>query len=1515
MRKWLLRLLTCILFVPLGTLSAQNLCTDGVLLFREDFGGNDPSDPEVISNVAAARAAVPGMSLNYTPCTSRTSGMSHGKFMLTKQGYQNGIGSSQWHLQDDHTHFGDLTRGYLLEVDGEGDNAAFYSTTIEGLCEGLKLSFTAYVANVMTWGMYVGRPGYYAYPRLKFVLTDPLTNAELATYDTGDIPFDSAFIGDNMCWQQSAEWRLIGMNFTVPSGQREVKLTIYNNTTGTTGNDFAIDDIEIRLCMTPDTIRTDTIVCDATSQILWRDSLYSIADTLRDTLRSFCGFDSIYYVLNVNTEPCEEPLCTDGTLLFREDFGGNSPDDPAVSLESVAGMSSSYNNSGNSLGSGNYTLRKEGWKNGIQWHRQDDHTYFNDKTRGYLLEVDGRGDAVPFYTKRIDGLCAGTKLTFSAYIVNVHYAGQVVWFNENGRGYVYPRMKFVLKDPTTGTELASQSTGDIQPDWSQDWVTARTNLTSAEWQLFGINFTVPAGVESIQMYIYNDVASNGPGNDFALDDIEIHLCLPPVTIAAEDTLCVDATAVMVAQFTNDGTLAEPLEYKWWYSADSVTWTEISGAVSDTLVLQAVQLADSGFYRVAVAGNGNIESVNCRAMSEPFRLTVQDCTPPESDSLCLDGVLLFREDFGGNDPNDPTISSASVQGMSSSYHRSDGYNMGSGTYMVTKKGFRNSSYPTYSLWHIQDDHTYPNDYTRGYFLEIDGRGDNQPFYNTTINNLCAGTTLTFSLYVVNVSTATQYVIYKNRGVAYAYPQLRLELTNPADGSVLATQVLDTVGYDWSLYNVSSSWQYSAQWQLMGTRFTVPEGVNAIKMTIYNSVTEYSGNDFALDDIEIRLCASPIRVVSPDTVCAGEPYLFQTEWEDNGVFGDTLTYRWWYSLDSANWTVKADSLPLRFVPQAADAGWYRVAVSAPGNLESPNCRVMSEPFRLTVSELTDSLTVASICGNETFTWYGQTFNRDTTIVDTLVNGVGCDSICTLRLTVRPRMYSDTTASLCRGDVLLWHGQRLTTDGVYRDTVVGSNGCDSVISLSLSLLEPTDSLTIASICDYETFTWYGRMFNRDTTIVDTLVNGVGCDSICTLRLTVRPRMYSDTSVTLCRGEVLLWHGQRLTTDGVYRDTVVGSNDCDSVITLHLSLLEPTGSLLKVEACDREAYLWNGRAFHRDTIVTDTLVNAVGCDSLSVLQLHMLSTLRTDTALTVCDTLLPITWHGQEIRRGGIYRDTLISRIACDSVVTLNVAVEVCYCDTLRAAATIGDVCADDDSLYIDLVYTDGLPAEYNVRFSSQAQQQGFPAEFGLPLTGHRNPLTLSAPIPHDPNDRQRYPRPDSYSVTLDVLDTCGVWRDWTLTFTVRYPSWLIVQKWDDVLALLNEDYNGGYVFSSIRWYHEGEAIASRGAHDSYIYEKPTLSFGEAYWVELTRADDGVTIPSCAVYPSLNRQGRERPASEEADWCRVYYIDGKQIAEYPLSTIHESLFRLPAGVYLLIYYNKEGELIDTEKRVQYYE
>ena len=569
----------------------------------------------------------------------------------------------------------------------------------------------------------------------------------------------------------------------------------------------------------------------------------------------------------------QEELCIDGTLLFREDFGGNDPSDPAVSSQNVPGMSSQYHNAGPSgPGSGRYTVRKEGWANGIQWHRQDDHTYPNDKTRGYLLEVDGKGGAEPFYSKTIDGLCAGSKLTFSAYVVNVHYAGQLDYF---GGSYVYPRMKFVLKDPTTGSVLAEKSTGDIQPDWRygtpETWKYARDNVLSAEWQLMGMNFTVPEGVESIQMFIYNDVERNGSGNDFALDDIEIHLCLPKPEIIGEPEVCENYANNLSAEITNDGTMAEPLEYKWWHSMDSITWTEMAGT-TNTLAFTATQKADSGWYQVSVSGAGNIESVNCRSVSAPFRLKVNECEPPTppTSELCLDGILLFREDFGGNDPNDPRVGTTPVSGMSYTQLTSDRFGvMGAGKYLVTKSGYCNGDTSVNNLpqnrrsqWHLQDDHTYPNDRTRGYLLEIDARADNAAFYQTTIERLCEGIELTFSAYVANVMTWGQYM---GRPGMYAYPRLKFVLTNPTNNSELATYDTGDIPFDSAFINDYACWQESSKWQLVGMNFTVPVGVEAIQLSIYNNVDNAIGNDFALDDIEIHLCMTPDTIRTDTTVC--------------------------------------------------------------------------------------------------------------------------------------------------------------------------------------------------------------------------------------------------------------------------------------------------------------------------------------------------------------------------------------------------------------------------------------------------------------------------------------------------------------------------------------------------------------------------------------------------------------------------------------------------------------------------
>lgn len=532
-------LLLTLLSVSAILYAQDELCTDGILLFREDFGGNDPNDP------AVGRTAVSGMSSGYSQIyklqtSDPGTNFGAGCYLVAKRGYRNSTNAnySVWHIMDDHTYFGDTTRGYFLEIDGKGSgNDVFYSTVIDGLCEGSRLTFSAYVANLTTAGQYNGwRSRNYVHPKLSFVLTHPETGAELARYNTDTISHDWSNYPKS--WRETADWQLIGMNFTVPEGIDSVRLSIRNNASGSsTGNDFALDDIEIRLCLTPDTILTDTLVCDTISRILWRDSLYQIADTLRDTIFNSCGLDSVYYLLSVQTEHCKEPLCTSGILLFREDFGGNKPEDPKISTTPVPGMSYRQvtNDALGSMGSGKYLVTKQGYCNGngtSQWHLQDDHTYFGDLTRGYFLEIDGRGDHSAFYSTTIDGLCEGIGLTFSAYVANVMTWG--MYMGSPGV-YAYPRLKFVLTNLLDNSELATYDTGDIPFDsafigdnmcWQQ----------SVEWQLVGMNFTVPNGVDQIQLTIYNNTTGSN-GNDFAIDDIEIHLCMTPDTIQKDTIVC------------------------------------------------------------------------------------------------------------------------------------------------------------------------------------------------------------------------------------------------------------------------------------------------------------------------------------------------------------------------------------------------------------------------------------------------------------------------------------------------------------------------------------------------------------------------------------------------------------------------------------------------------------------------------------------------------------------------------------------------------------------------------------------------------------------------------------------------------------------------------------------------------------------------------------------------------------------------------------------------------------------
>ena len=93
-------------------------------------------------------------------------------------------------------------------------------------------------------------------------------------------------------------------------------------------------------------------------------------------------------------------------------------------------------------------------------------------------------------------------------------------------------------------------------------------------------------------------------------------------------------------------------------------------------------------------------------------------------------------------------------------------------------------------------------------------------------------------------------------------------------------------------------------------------------------------------------------------------------------------------------------------------------------------------------------------------------------------------------------------------------------------------------------------------------------------------------------------EVSETVCGS--FDFNGETLTTSGTYKANYSSTSACDSLVTLHLTILEPTSSVLEVSSC--ESYEWNGTIYKSSGTYEQLFFNANGCDSLVIMKLTML-------------------------------------------------------------------------------------------------------------------------------------------------------------------------------------------------------------------------------------------------------------------------------------------------------------------------
>ena len=537
------------------------------------------------------------------------------------------------------------------------------------------------------------------------------------------------------------------------------------------------------------------------------------------------------------------------------------------------------------------------------------------------------------------------------------------------------------------------------------------------------------------------------------------------------------------------------------------------------------------------------------------------------------------------------------------------------------------------------------------------------------------------------------------------------------------------------------------------------------------------------------------------------------------------------------------------------WHDITYTASGSYDWHTTNVAgcdsARTLHLTILRPTTGDTTAVAC--DSFEWKGKTYSSSGNYDWHTTNVEGFDSTLTLHLTIHPSYTITKSVSICEGMTYPLGDTILATTGVYTRTMPTVTGCDSTVTIDL---------TVGSVVSGDTTVV--RCFGGSYRFIDTLITTSGdyeklivrtgqCDSLARLHFILLPDVVQHDSVAaFCQGEQLLWYGRTISTADSFTHIVPNMLGCDSLIfTLRTTVKQPSAFTLDTTICQGDSLVLTDTVLYAATTLTRTLTNAAGCDSLLTIRLHVQSpvTLPTDT-VEIPDGGT-YTWQGHPsfaaINTAGLYHDTLTyAGTGCDSVYA-SLFVKV-YEAEVQGVFTVDTVCGDDDRLSLSFRRTQGRAVSYDLLFSEAAHSQGFVdiTEAAFPDT---SVVLWSCPMPSHTDDAQWYVRPERYSVTLRLTDAANRQSQYTASFTVLYPSWIILQRWNDVLTIMNSRYNGGYEFSAIQWLHNDLPVSGRGENNAYYYagDGNRLDYGTPYRALLTRTDDGKTFSTCDYLPAV--------------------------------------------------------------------
>jgi gliding motility-associated-like protein len=205
---------------------------------------------------------------------------------------------------------------------------------------------------------------------------------------------------------------------------------------------------------------------------------------------------------------------------------------------------------------------------------------------------------------------------------------------------------------------------------------------------------------------------------------------------------------------------------------------------------------------------------------------------------------------------------------------------------------------------------------------------------------------------------------------------------------------------------------------------------------------------------------------------------------------------------------------------------------------------------------------------------------------------DTVFLQIVVLQPLSSSTSDTAVC--DSYNWNGTTYTTSGTYNQSFSANLACDSIAYLNLIVNYSNSGADTIISC--KSYTWLSNniTYTNSGNYSAILTNANGCDSTASLDLTITNTIFTSEQKEICDKFTWNTNSETYTESGIYIDTITNTNNCDTIITLDLTIIKSSHGYDSIGTCYEYTWPLNSLTYSSQGDFIDTIISSLGCDSI---------------------------------------------------------------------------------------------------------------------------------------------------------------------------------------------------------------------------------------------------------------------------------------------------------------------------------